>query len=48
MSEITDLSQEIYGGMPVYKDLPQVRMSIHNSHEEWSDIQNPIKKNSST
>ncbi|MEH6536709.1 MAG: cyclase family protein [Psychroserpens sp.] len=35
MTEIIDLSQEIYEGMPVYKDLPQVKMSIHNTHEEW-------------
>lgn len=37
MTEIIDLSQEIYEGMPVYKDLPQVKMSIHNTHEEWND-----------
>ncbi len=42
--EIIDLSQEIYEGMPVFKDLPQVKMEIHNSHEEWSGIKNPIKK----
>jgi kynurenine formamidase len=36
MTEIIDLSQEIYEGMPVYKDLPQVKMSIHNTHEEWN------------
>lgn len=35
MTEIIDLSQEIYEGMPVYKDLPQVKMSVHNTHEEW-------------
>ena len=35
MTEIIDLSQEIYEGMPVYKDLPKVKMSIHNTHEEW-------------
>lgn len=44
MTEIIDLSQEIYEGMPVYKDLPQVKMTIHNSHEEWDGIENPIKK----
>jgi len=42
--EIIDLSQEIYEGMPVYKDLPQVKMEIHNSHEEWNGIKNPLKK----
>ncbi len=41
MPEIIDLSQEIYEGMPVYKSLPQVKMSIHNTHEEWEGIQNP-------
>jgi len=41
MMEIIDLSQEIYKGMPVYKGLPQVKMTIHNSHEEWEGIQNP-------
>ena len=44
MIEIIDLSQEIYEGMPVYKDLPQVKMSIHNSHEEWNGIKNPKTK----
>ncbi len=38
MAEIIDLSQEIYEGMPVYKNLPQVKMTIHNSHEEWNGI----------
>ncbi len=42
--EIIDLSQEIYEGMPVYKDLPQVKMTIHNSHEEWMGIKNPKTK----
>lgn len=44
MPEIIDLSQEIYEGMPVYKDLPQVKMTVHNSHEEWNGIKNPITK----
>ncbi|WKK75094.2 cyclase family protein [Marivirga salinae] len=44
MPEIIDLSQEIYEGMPVFKDLPQVKMKIHNSHEEWAGIQNPEKR----
>ncbi len=35
MPEIIDLSQEIYQGMPVYKSLPQVKISVHNTHEEW-------------
>lgn len=44
MAEIIDLSQEIYAGMPVFKDLPQVKMEIHNSHEEWNGIKNPKKR----
>jgi kynurenine formamidase len=35
MTEIIDLSQDIFEGMPVFKDLPQVKISIHKSHEEW-------------
>lgn len=41
MPEIIDLSQEIYAGMPVYKSLPQVKISVHNTHEEWEGIENP-------
>ena len=41
MTEIIDLSQEIYEGMPVYKSLPQVKMTVHNTHEEWDGIENP-------
>ncbi|MEL6821391.1 MAG: cyclase family protein [Calditrichota bacterium] len=41
MPEIIDLSQEIYAGMPVYKSLPQVKMSVHNTHEKWAGIENP-------
>ena len=44
MTEIIDLSQEIFEGMPVYKDLPQVKMTIHNSHEEWNGIKDPQTK----
>ncbi len=44
MTEIIDLSQDIYDGMPVFKDLPQVTMTIHNSHEEWNGIENPKTK----
>jgi len=44
MPEIIDLSQSIYEGMPVYKGLPQVKMSIHNSHEEWEGIKDPKVK----
>ncbi|UOB17646.1 cyclase family protein [Abyssalbus ytuae] len=41
MPEIIDLSQEIYEGMPVFKDLPAVKISVHNTHEEWDNIKNP-------
>ncbi len=41
MTEIIDLSQEIYEGMPVYKSLPQVKMAVHNTHEEWDGELNP-------
>ena len=44
MTEIIDLSQEIYEGMPVFKDLPEVKMSVHNSHEEWDGVENPKTK----
>lgn len=35
MSEIIDLSQEIYPGMPVYESLPEVKMTVHSTHEDW-------------
>ena len=38
MSEIIDLSQEIVTGMAVYKGLPEVRISVHATHEEWDGI----------
>jgi len=38
MSEIIDLSQEIYEGMPVYKSLPPVRMQVYATHEEWESL----------
>lgn len=44
MPEIIDLSQEIFEGMPVYKSLPQVKISVHNTHEEWDNIENSITK----
>ena len=44
MTDIIDLSQEIYEGMPVFKDLPQVKMRIHNSHEEWDGNKNSKKR----
>ncbi len=38
MPEIIDLSQEIYSGMPVFPGLPEVKISMHISHEEWDGI----------
>jgi kynurenine formamidase len=34
MNENVDLSQEINPGMPVYPGLPEVKISLHASHEE--------------
>ncbi len=39
MPEIVDLSQEIYAGMPVFPDLPEVKISMHVSHEQWDGIE---------
>jgi kynurenine formamidase len=38
LAEIIDLSQEIFSGMPVFSGLPEVRISMHVSHEEWDGI----------
>lgn len=38
MIEIIDLSQEIFTGMPVFPGLPEVKISMHVSHEEWDGI----------
>jgi kynurenine formamidase len=38
MPEIIDLSQEIFAGMPIFKGLPEVKMSIHSTHEEWAGL----------
>ena len=35
MTEIIDLSQEIYNGMAVFSGMPQVKVSVHATHEEW-------------
>lgn len=35
--EIIDLSQEIYPGMPVYPGLPEVKLNVHVTHEEWEE-----------
>ena len=36
--EIIDLSQEIFSGMPVFQGLPEVKISVHVTHEEWDGI----------
>jgi kynurenine formamidase len=38
MLEIIDLSQEIFTGMPVFPGLPEVKITIHVSHEELEGI----------
>ena len=38
MTEIIDLSQEIYTGMPVFPGLPEVKITMHVSHEAWDGI----------
>jgi kynurenine formamidase len=38
MLEIIDLSQEIFQGMPVFPGLPEVKISIHVTHEQWDGI----------
>lgn len=38
MTEIIDLSQEIFTGMPVFPGLPEVAITMHVSHEQWDGI----------
>jgi kynurenine formamidase len=38
MLEIIDLSQEIFAGMPVFHDLPEVKMTVHITHEAWDGL----------
>jgi len=38
MLEIIDLSQEIFSGMPVFFGLPEVKITLHASHEQWDGI----------
>ena len=40
MTEIIDLSQDIYDGMPVFNGLPEVKIGVHRTHEEWEGIEN--------
>jgi kynurenine formamidase len=38
MLEIIDLSQEIFSDMPVFPGLPEVKIRMHVSHEQWDGI----------
>jgi kynurenine formamidase len=38
MVEIVDLSQEIFTGMPVFPGLPEVKITMHTSHEQLDGI----------
>jgi kynurenine formamidase len=38
MLEIIDLSQEIFSEMPVFPGLPEVKITIHQSHEQLDGI----------
>lgn len=38
MPEIIDLSQEIFDGMPVFDGMPEVRVAVHATHEEWEGL----------
>jgi kynurenine formamidase len=38
MIEIIDLSQEIFSGMPVFPTLPEVKISVYQSHEELEGL----------
>ena len=39
MSEIIDLSQEIYSGMPLFNGLTEAD-TLHATHEEWEGLKN--------
>src|SRR5690348_9817875 len=38
MLELVDLSQEIFSGMPVFPSLPEVKISVHQTHEDLEGI----------
>lgn len=40
MLEIIDLSQEIFSGMPVFPGLPEVKITVYASHEQWEGLTN--------
>jgi kynurenine formamidase len=37
VTEIIDLSQELYTDMPVFSDLPGLTITMHVAHEAWDD-----------
>ncbi|HMS66818.1 MAG TPA: cyclase family protein [Saprospiraceae bacterium] len=41
MIEIIDLSQELYAGMPVFGGMPEVKITVHATHEQWENIPDP-------
>lgn len=38
MIEIIDLSQEIFSGMPIFPGMPEVKITVHATHEDWDGI----------
>jgi len=42
MLEIIDLSQEVFAGMPVFPGLPEVKITVHQSHEQLEGITSDI------
>lgn len=38
MVELIDLSQEIHSGMFVFPGMPEVRVTVHATHEQWDGI----------
>ena len=40
MLEIIDLSQEIFSGMPVFPGLPEVKITVYATHEQWEGLTN--------
>lgn len=38
MTEIIDLSQEIYTGMTLFPGMPEVRVTVHATHEQWDGL----------
>lgn len=42
VDEIIDLSQEIFTGMPVFPGLPEVSITVHQSHEQLEGIADSV------